>query len=65
MEKIKDYVPYGPEWEKEVMKMSKVHIINMLRNALTSNDDAYMQGYSEATKEACEEIAKNYHPNDR
>lgn len=63
MKDEEDFVPYGPEWEKEVMKMSKVHIINMLRKALTANDESWAEGYQMATKEACAEIAKNYHPN--
>ena len=25
----------------------------------------YEQGYNDATREACQEIAENYHPNDR
>lgn len=28
-------------------------------------DKGYKQGYSDATREACQEIAKNYQPNDR
>lgn len=63
MKEDEDYVPYGPQWEKEIMKMSKVHIINMLRKALTTNDEAWAEGYNTATKEAVNEIAKNYHPN--
>ena len=27
-------------------------------------DKGYEQGYNDATREACAEIAKNYHPND-
>lgn len=62
----KDYEPFGGEWVKEVMKMKKQDIVEMLKEALqkvTSNDEAYIQGYNDATKEACAEIAKNYHPN--
>ena len=29
-----DYVPYGPEWEAELMKLPKKFLIPMLRNAL-------------------------------
>jgi hypothetical protein len=29
------YVPYGPEWEKEMMKLPKKFIIDMLKKALT------------------------------
>ena len=28
-------------------------------------DKGYEQGYNDATKEACQEIANNYQPNDR
>ena len=28
-------------------------------------DKGYEQGYNDATREACQEIAKNYQPNDR
>jgi|JI10StandDraft_1071094.scaffolds.fasta_scaffold2066661_1 alcohol dehydrogenase class IV len=27
-------------------------------------DEGYKQGYNDATREACQEIAKNYQPND-
>jgi hypothetical protein len=62
----KDYEPFGQEWKKEVMKMRKQDIVNMLKDALqkvTSNDEAWVDGYQKAQAEACEEIAKNYHPN--
>lgn len=32
-----DYVPFGPEWEREVMKMGKPAIIGMLRSELMNN----------------------------
>jgi hypothetical protein len=28
-------------------------------------DEGYAKGYSDATKEACQEIREHYHPNDR
>jgi hypothetical protein len=31
------YVPFGPEWEKEVMKLPKKFIVEMLRKALMAN----------------------------
>lgn len=31
------YVPFGPEWEKEVMKLPKKFIVEMLRKALVAN----------------------------
>ena len=30
-----EYVPYGPEWEREMMMMSKKQLVNMLRHELT------------------------------
>lgn len=32
-ESINDYVPFGPEWEKEVMKLSKANLVQMYRSA--------------------------------
>jgi len=29
-----DYVPFGPEWEREVMRLTKAQIVEMLRSAL-------------------------------
>lgn len=31
--KTDNYIPYGPEWEKEMMKLPKAAIIGMLRKA--------------------------------
>ena len=62
----KDFEPFGEEWQKEVMKMRKEHIVMMLKDALQkviSNDEAWVDGYQKAQSEACEEINKNYHPN--
>lgn len=28
-----NYIPYGPEWEKEMMKLPKKFLINMIRIA--------------------------------
>lgn len=29
-----DYIPFGEEWEKEMMKFSKIRLIRMLADAL-------------------------------
>ena len=29
-----DYVPYGPEWETEMMRMRKVDLVDMVRRAM-------------------------------
>jgi hypothetical protein len=29
-----DYVPYGPEWTKEIMKLKKEVIVELLRQCL-------------------------------
>jgi hypothetical protein len=34
------YVPFGPEWEKEVMKLPKKFIVEMLRKALMANQES-------------------------
>jgi len=31
--KDKNYIPYGDEWEKELMKLPKKYIIQLLREA--------------------------------
>ncbi len=36
-EAIDNYVPYGPAWEKEMMKMPKAFIINMFRKIKLEN----------------------------
>lgn len=50
----KDYVPYGPEWDKEMMKWSKKDLINKLRKTLTQPDSPPVAG--EATETAQEAI---------
>jgi hypothetical protein len=37
----KEYTPYGPEWEKEMMKFTKKGLIEFLRKVLTSKLKAY------------------------
>jgi hypothetical protein len=34
------FVPFGPEWEKEIMKVPKLFIVGMLRKALLANQAA-------------------------
>jgi len=34
-----NYQPYGEEWKNELMKLPKVMIINMLRNACLERDE--------------------------
>lgn len=33
-----DFVPYGPEWEKEVMKFPKAHLVDLLREKLMKDE---------------------------
>lgn len=64
----KEFEPYGPEWEKEMLKFTKIGLIQMLRKSLKENlstDMAYEKGWTDATREAREEISKNYQPNPR
>jgi phage-related minor tail protein len=35
----KDYLPYGKEWEKEMMKVPKKYIIDMVRNKQVEIDN--------------------------
>jgi len=35
----KGYIPYGPEWEKEISKLTKKDLIEWLRNALVRITD--------------------------
>jgi hypothetical protein len=34
-----DYVPYGPEWEDEMMRMRKVDLVDMVRKACTKKEN--------------------------
>jgi hypothetical protein len=34
-----DYVPYGPEWEAEMMRMRKVDLVDMVRRACTKEEN--------------------------
>jgi len=34
-----DYTPYGPEWVKEVKKMNKDSLVEMLKGALITNEN--------------------------
>jgi hypothetical protein len=33
-----DYVPYGPEWEAEMMRMRKVDLVDMVRRAMAKEE---------------------------
>lgn len=35
-----DYIPYGPEWEKEMMKHQKPFLIDMIRKIKQESPDA-------------------------
>lgn len=41
-----DYVPFGPEWEAEIMKMNKRQIIELYRRACQKHGAASQPGYS-------------------
>lgn len=63
---MKEYEQFGAEWYAEMMKWSKPRLIEFMREMLMNQEtvsDAYLRGYNEATSEAQQEIAKNYHPN--
>jgi len=40
-EQPEEYIPYGPEWEAEVMKNRKADIVDMLRSALIRLNEAH------------------------
>lgn len=47
----KEFEPYGPEWEKEMLKFTKIGLIQMLRKSLKENistDMAYEKGWTDA-----------------
>lgn len=46
-----DYVPFGPEWEKEMMKHPKAFIVSMLKKACTERETA-KEWVSEARRES-------------
>lgn len=35
-----DYIPFGPEWEKEMMKVPKKYLIELLRKELKAKADS-------------------------
>lgn len=37
--KKKEYIPFGPEWEKEVLKFNKKYLVTWLRNKLMADDN--------------------------
>jgi hypothetical protein len=49
------------EYIEKVKQALRIHDVS----GLLGFDKGYEQGYNDATKEACQEIAKNYQPNDR
>lgn len=61
----------GTEKTTELLKEATVAIDEMLKSRKTDVsgslgfDEGYAKGYSDATKEACQEIREHYRPNDR
>lgn len=37
----KEYIPFGEEWKKEMMKVSKSDLIDFLRKSLAKNRENY------------------------
>lgn len=50
----------GMRWAHE---LKQLHLHNV--SGQLGFDEGYKKGYNDATKEACDEIAKNYQPNCR
>ena len=58
LELTDDYI----NWlERNVVKLFAIPVVS----GSLGFDEGYKQGYDNATSEACQEIAKNYQPNDR
>jgi hypothetical protein len=55
--------------ENKTLKEINEKLIQSLQikdvSGLLEFKEGYEEGYSDATREACQEIAKNYQPNDR
>jgi flagellar biosynthesis/type III secretory pathway protein FliH len=73
LKEIEAWLSFNTEPSKEetakLRKFIKEHVTEQLRIHDVSGslgfNKGYEQGYNDATKEACQEIAKNYQPNDR
>lgn len=43
-----DYVPYGPEWKAEMMRMRKVDLVDMVRRAMTKVENGSLHNKASA-----------------
>lgn len=34
-----DYIPYGPKWEAEMMRMRKIDLVDMVRRAMIKKEN--------------------------
>lgn len=37
--KAEEYIPFGPEWKREVMRLTKAQIVEILRDTLMKQSD--------------------------
>jgi hypothetical protein len=48
-----DYVPYGPEWQAEMMRMRKVDLVDMVRRAMAKVENGSSHNSESAKCRAC------------
>jgi hypothetical protein len=53
---MSDYIPYQEEWEVEVLKLSKINIVKLMRNIGVERDE--LQQENQRLKDALDEIIK-------
>lgn len=51
-----DYQPYGPDWETEMMKWNKRHLVDWVRRLLTSQEQDYFESLTDQLKQRDETI---------
>ena len=52
-----DYVPYGPEWESEMMRMRKVDLVDMVRRAM-AKEEKFTSYNKQSTPLKCDHCGK-------
>ena len=52
-----DYVPYGPEWEVEMMRMRKKDLVDMVRRAMAKEEK-----FTSYNKQSTPCLHVNQHP---
>jgi len=52
--KMSEYIPYQKEWEKEILKLSKIQIVELMRNVCMERDK--LEQENQRLKDVLEEI---------